>query len=172
MALNTAMNKKCGSRRGMQRGGGMVNVNSLPAKRRGRTVRGLGDDGGDTSDSDFGLMNSDGTIGPSQVYDTAGYTPSGALDVPTTTSPVFGSPMSTIAGAPSVGLPSASSNPFSSLLNSLFGGSTAINPLTGLPYTTTSGLSSPLYAGASISTGGALLIGGVILGVVLLTKRR
>jgi hypothetical protein len=197
MALNTAMTKKCGGRtvavsnpgataaargaRGQSSGLMMRSQNKLAQNnmtRRG--MRGLGDDGGDESDDDLyddvvssgvsSVQDNINTTNP--LYETTGYTPSGALDVPGTASGTIPA-MSTIAGSPTSG----SSNPLSSLLNSLLGSSNvnpnAINPLTGLPYGYgATGLSSPLYAGASISTGAALMIGGVVLLVAIMSGTR
>lgn len=167
MALNNAMAKKCGQPSPYSGGGSTQRKPPQMNQYKRRGMRGLGDDGSiDTSDeasvedasiSDAGTNTggSDQTIyGGNYPTPTSGY--GGAIPA-----------MSTIAGAPSIGI---NTNPLSSLLNSLLGGTTSPYAYNASPFGTS--LQTPLYAGASISTGGALAICGIAVLFLLITKKR
>ncbi len=137
------------------------------AMRRKRRGRGMGDDGQDDSElmSNTGADAGEGTL----------YTVDGSTEEPVYSSgtvPASGgawseSPaggLSTNPTGPTSSAPSTAGNALTNLLNSLLRPSGSTIPV----YSSVgSGLSSPIYAGSSLSTGGVLVIGGVLLVAVM-----
>ena len=174
----------------------LVNKSSLVNATLGRIVRkqlGMGDDSPDTS---AGSEVIPGTGQTADELTNIGYTQdqinqmwasvdpnvitSGQAEAQSGTTTPSGitpssssSPMSPVAGGykPTT---NTSTNPLSQLLNSVFGGSTTAPKYgaSGLSYNLGQGLNTPIYAGSSITNGGVVLIGGVLLAVVLMFKKK
>ena len=179
----------------------LVNKASLVKKTLGRIVRkqlGLGDDssGDITSDNSYdptyadsnpagsvpsgsvSVVDTNPSAGMIPGYDAStglyfpGQAPAGTSPSDIEATPGSSSPMSTIAGGYKPAA-TTSTNPLSQLLNSVIGNSTAPKyGASGLSYNLGQGLNTPIYSGSSMTNGGLLLMGGVLVGGVLLMKKK